>query len=164
MSTVEVLKANKREDLCTEFTHDLRIAMAEWQTKKNEESITPVVTGDNFMEENMDVDDEEEAKEKKPITPTTPSASKGERKDVDDHSLILAGQEQNRPPVERKRKSRFSDIVPKNHRSDDEHHRTKSLNLIAPKETVISEKQRPTTCTYTPSAPISQRFVDVSRR
>lgn len=166
-----VLKTNKRGDLCTDFTNDLHAVMAEWQSKRIRESTLPPVTGDNFKEENMDVDDAEEPKEKEPIASTTRSKSTGEFNDVDerylaqdaDRCFILAGQEQNRPPPERKRKSRFSDISPKD-RLDEDHPRTRPFHQIISKETVISDKQRTTTYTYAPSPMLTSKFADVSRQ
>ena len=79
-SLLQTLRSRHREDLASKFTEDLRTMIVEWQTQN-----PSTVSGDNLVEENMDVD--EEQPEEKP-------------------------KEREPPRRERKRKSRFSDIVP----------------------------------------------------
>jgi hypothetical protein len=121
MSTMEILKVNKRDDLCADFNERIRIGMIEWQAKHGNTSIsTPtVLAGDNLMEENMDVDDDQDDKHKKQITPTSTSKSTREFNDIDyrfldqdmDHHMTTTTDHGNNHRKQR-RKSRFSDLLP----------------------------------------------------
>jgi len=121
MSTMEILKANKRDDLSADFNERLRIAMIEWQVKHGNTSISipTIVAGDNLIEENMDVDDDQDDKHKKQIIPTSTSNSTSEFSDIDyrfldqdmDHHMRTTTNDANDHRKQR-RKSRFSDLVP----------------------------------------------------
>jgi len=120
MSTMEILKANKRDDLCADFNERLRIAMIEWQVKHGNTSISipTIVAGDNLIEENMDVDDDQDDKHKKQIIPTSTSNSTSEFSDIDyrfldqdmDHYMKTTNHANDHR--KQRRKSRFSDLVP----------------------------------------------------
>jgi hypothetical protein len=126
ISTIEFLKSNGREDLCTSFTNDLHTSMSEWQTAKEASSTTAAVVEDNLNEENMEVDDEQDDKHKK-------QSSTSEYNDVDyrfldqdmDHRITTTDENGRRKDTNRK--SRFSDVLP-NHRDADD--RTMKSNSI----------------------------------
>jgi hypothetical protein len=116
---MEILKANKRNDLITRFNDNLRVAMTEWQAVHGTTSISipTIVVGDNLIEENMDVDDDQDDKQKKQITTSSSSHLASAFKDVDyrfldqdiDHQMSKTSQINNH---HKRRKSRFSDISP----------------------------------------------------
>lgn len=67
---MNIFKANSRDDLSAQFTDNLRLALAEWQMKHGNSSISisSLVDGDNLIEENMDVENDQDDKHKKQIT------------------------------------------------------------------------------------------------
>ncbi|CAF1282710.1 unnamed protein product [Adineta ricciae] len=96
-STSETLKANQRTDLRNSFLNDYVMILAEWQ-KAYENTLSPPVSvpGDNLVEENMDVvDDDQDTKEQEQLLPNT--------------NQSLPSNDHQRKP---RRKSRFSDILP----------------------------------------------------
>ncbi|CAF2879709.1 unnamed protein product [Rotaria sp. Silwood2] len=115
-STMEILKANRRDDLCTHFNDNLRMVMIEWQTKQGS---TSIVVDDNLIEENMDVDDDQDDKHKKQITTSSTSNKSSEFNDVDyrflDQDMYHPMTSTTTTTVEdgdhrkQRRKSRFSD-------------------------------------------------------
>jgi hypothetical protein len=117
MSTTEIFKSNRRDDLCTRFTDDLRNIMAKWQSTQGSSSIsTTTVTDDNFIEENMDVDDDQDDKHKKQITTSNISSECNDidyrflDQDMDHHKTITTTH--NNHHRKQRRKSRFSDLLP----------------------------------------------------
>jgi hypothetical protein len=117
---MEILKANKHDDLITRFNDNLRVVLTEWQAVHGHTSISipTIIAGDNLIEENMDVDDDQDDKSKKSITTSSSSRLASEFKDIDyrfrdqdiDHQMTKSSEINNhRKP---RRKSRFSDIVP----------------------------------------------------
>ncbi|CAF4702320.1 unnamed protein product [Rotaria sp. Silwood1] len=116
-STMEILKANNREDLCTYFNDNLRIAINEWQARQGSSSI---VVDDNLIEENMDVDDDQDDKHKKQITTSSTFNISSEFNDIDDRFLYqdmchhmttttTAAAVEDDGDRKQRRKSRFSD-------------------------------------------------------
>lgn len=109
VSTTAVLKAHRRDDLSIRFNDNLRAVMTEWQTLHGNTSVAvpTIVTDDNFTEENMDVDDDPDEKQKK--QPIISNASRSGRKSQDiDYRFLDQESDQPKP----RRKSRFSDILP----------------------------------------------------
>ncbi|UJR30808.1 hypothetical protein I4U23_018326 [Adineta vaga] len=116
-STVETLKINKRDDLCTSFLHDYQIIFTEWSKRHANTSMT--VAGDNLIEENMDVvDDDQDEKHKKQLTIS--STLPDDFNDIDyrfldpdmDHSMTSSVTSNDHHHRKQRRKSRFSDILP----------------------------------------------------
>jgi hypothetical protein len=101
LATMDVLKGHRRDDLCRRFIDDLRSVVAEGSTVRERDSVITTVTGDNLIEENMDVDDEQEDKQRKTI-PTITNANEDQK---------IAGQDPQHGK-QRRRKSRFSDLLP----------------------------------------------------
>jgi len=144
MSTMEILKVNKRDDLCADFNERIRIGMIEWQAKHGNTSIsTPtVLTGDNLMEENMDVDDDQDDKHKKQIILTSTSKSTREFNDIDyrfldqdmDHHMTTTDHGNNHR--KQRRKSRFSDLLP----TDDIRGKKSKSNISI--EKIFSNKEK----------------------
>jgi hypothetical protein len=133
MSTIEILKSNERDDLSARFANDLRFIMAKRQATHGTTSVsTPtVVTGDNLIEENMDVDDDQDDKHKKQVTTSSTSSSTSEFKDIDYRFL---DQDMDRPMTttdqindhrKQRRRSRFSDLLP----TDVDRTKTSKLNI-----------------------------------
>ena len=124
MSTVVFLKSRGREDLCTRFTNELHNVVLEWKTTKNTSSAPTITIGDNLNEENMEVDDEQDDKQKKQL-------SISEYNDVDyrfldqdmDHRITTSIVPENNHHNERRRdatrKSRFSDVLLSHYDADD---------------------------------------------
>ncbi|CAF2371700.1 unnamed protein product [Rotaria sp. Silwood2] len=134
MSTMELLKSSGREDLCARFTNDLHTIMSEWKLSKETTLTKAVITGDNLNEENMEVDDEQDDKQKKQL-------SISEYNDVDyrflnqdmDHRITTTtitpeNDHQNERRKDITKKSRFSDVVLSSHRDADD--RTIKSNLM----------------------------------
>ncbi|CAF1212957.1 unnamed protein product [Rotaria sordida] len=120
MSTMKILKANERDDLCKHFNDNLRIVMIEWQTKQGS---TSIVVDDNLIEENMDVDDDQDDKNKKQITTSSTSNISSEFNDVDYRFLDQDMHHHMKTTTtttaveddshrKQRRKSRFSDRLP----------------------------------------------------
>lgn len=115
-----VLEAHTRDDLITRFNINLRMVMTDWKSthRSTAISVPTDVIGDNLTEENMDVDDDQDEKQKKQQITSSGSHSVRELKDVDyrflnqemDHQTMKTNPvaNQRRP----RRKSRFSDITP----------------------------------------------------
>jgi hypothetical protein len=133
MSTTEILKANKRDDLCADFNNNFRHVMTEWQATHRNTSISTstIVAGDNLIEENMDVDDDQDDKHKKQITTSSTSNSTRGFNDVDYRFL---NQDMNHR--KQRRKSRFSDLLPSN---DD---RTKKSKSNISNEKILSNEDK----------------------
>ncbi|CAF3370644.1 unnamed protein product [Rotaria sp. Silwood1] len=125
MSTIELLKSSGREDLCTRFTNDLNTAISECKATKETNLTKAVITGDNLNEENMEVDEEQDDKQKKQL-------SMSEYNDVDyrfldqdmDHRIKTTIIPENDNPNDRRKdvtkKSRFSDVILSSHRDADD--------------------------------------------
>ncbi|CAF0934143.1 unnamed protein product [Adineta steineri] len=120
MSTLEILKSNGREDLCTKFTNDLHTKMSEWQKLKETNSNRPVTAEDNLNEENMEVDDEQDDKLKRQL-------SESEYNDVDyrflgqdtDHRMTTSSIPENEQSKDVTTKSPFSDVFSAHRDADD---------------------------------------------
>ncbi|CAF1064615.1 unnamed protein product [Adineta steineri] len=120
MSTLEILKSNGREDLCTKFTNDLHTKMSEWQKLKETNSNRPVTADDNLNEENMEVDDEQDDKLKRQL-------SESEYNDVDyrflgqdtDHRMTTSSVPENEQSKDVTTKSPFSDVFSAHRDADD---------------------------------------------
>jgi len=140
---LEILKANKRDDLTAHFNDNLRIVMVEWQATHGNTPISTstIIAGDNLIEENMDVDDDQDDKHKKQIITSSNSNSTSEFNDIDyrfldqdmDHHMKITDHVNNhRKP---RRKSRFSDVLS----TDDD--RTKKFKSNISIEKIFSNKE-----------------------
>ncbi|CAM4927111.1 unnamed protein product [Rotaria socialis] len=138
MSTMELLKSSGREDLCTRFTNELHTMMLEENLKKETNVTSAHTDGDNLNEENMEVDEEQDDKQKKQLNIS-------EFNDVDyrflgqdmDHRIATTTAPENDHHNERRkdamRKSRFSDVISSHRDADD---RTVKSSLM------IDERER----------------------
>ncbi|CAM4944756.1 unnamed protein product [Rotaria socialis] len=137
-STMEILTTNNRDDLCTQFTDRLRVVMNAWKAKQENSS---VIADDNLIEENMDVDNDNDAtqddKAKKPIITSSTSKSLKRSRDFD---YRFTNQDKNPPtPItitaendghrRKRRKSRFSDRLPTDDDDDDHQSNKATLNF-----------------------------------
>jgi hypothetical protein len=117
---MEFLKSNGREDLCTRFTNDLHTVMLESKTAKEANLSTAVTVDDNLNEENMEVDDEQDEKQKKQL-------SISEYNDVDyrfldqdmDHRMTTTVIPENEQRNNMRRRSRFSEVLSSHRDADD---------------------------------------------
>ena len=114
MSTTATLETHRRNDLNIQFHEQLRTVLVEWQTLHENTSIaiSTGVTGDNFTEENMDVDEDQDEKQKKQQIISSACHAVREFKDIDyrflDQEMDQAMTNRQKP----QRKSRFSDVLP----------------------------------------------------
>ena len=141
LSTMDVLRGHRRDDLCKRFIDDLRSVVTEGSTVREPDSVIPAVTGDNLIEENMEVDDEQEDKQKKTI-PASMKANEGQSTVVQDPQHAK----------QRRRKSRFSDLLPSDRTDAVDRARTKMstmpMNMVFSR---VEKEQRRSILTTMPS-------------
>ncbi|CAF1066466.1 unnamed protein product [Adineta ricciae] len=77
LSTIDLLNSSGHADLSARFAKDLQEVMSQWQATKDSAVNTSTTSDDNLNEENMEVDDEQDDKNKKQ------SSSISEFNDVD---------------------------------------------------------------------------------
>ena len=65
LSTIELLNSSGHADLSARFAKDLPAVMSQWQATKDSGANTSATSDDNLNEENMEVDDEQDDKNKK---------------------------------------------------------------------------------------------------
>lgn len=140
---MEHLKSNLRDDLCLRFTNELQTAMSEWKPPKEISSNSAAITEDNLNEENMEVDDEQEDKQKKQ------SIALSEYNDVDyrflsqdmDHrtmsTSVPSNDFQNEQRNDITRISPFSSVLPGHYDADDRTLKSSSIGEQKQKRSTI---------------------------
>ena len=153
LSTMNILKGHRRDDLCQRFITDLRSVVAEVPTVGEQDAVITTVTGDNLTEENMEIEgDDQEEKQKKTILASS-KANDGQTAAVQD----------SQHGKQRRRKSRFSDILPSDRTDADDRARTRMstipINMVFSR--AETERQR-SSFTTVPSTTNGQRRTTVS--